>query len=159
MSGEEWRPFPLRPDRYEVSSLGRVRSTFMGELRILKPSSLNRGYLQHKFTIDGKRSYLKLHRMVALTFLGEPTGEQVRHLDGNPSNNAVTNLAYGSKSDNTYDSVLHGTHNNASKTHCKRGHLFDASNTRIYKNRRTCLSCERWRRPRYEKKPEIAGSR
>ena len=32
---------------------------------------------------------------------------------------------------------------NAQKTHCIRGHLFDESNTRIYRGRRSCKICAR----------------
>lgn len=45
-----------------------------------------------------------VHQLVALTFLGpRPKGQEVRHLDGDPLNNAVTNLAYGTRSENILD--------------------------------------------------------
>ena len=36
-------------------------------------------------------------------------------------------------------------HHGSRKTHCKRGHLFSAANTRLYRGRRTCRACERLR--------------
>ena len=48
---------------------------------------------------------------MALTFIGErPTGIYcVRHLDGNPSNNTLANLSYGTYLENEHDKVEHGT--------------------------------------------------
>jgi hypothetical protein len=37
------------------------------------------------------------------------TGEHTRHLDGDPSNNRLDNLAWGTAADNGADRVLHGT--------------------------------------------------
>lgn len=66
----------------------------------------------------------------------------VRHLDGDPGNNSLTNLAYGTPSQNLLDSVAHGTHPHASKTHCRSGHPYDATNTRIdAKGKRVCRTC------------------
>lgn len=57
-----------------------------------------------------------VHRLVAAAFMGEPTGlnDEVRHLDGDPSNNKADNLAYGSAKENSADKVLHGTTNRGS---------------------------------------------
>lgn len=59
--------------------------------------------------IDGKRrKQVSVHRLVAEAFIGEPAGRIVRHLDGNPSNCDVSNLAYGSYRDNENDKRIHG---------------------------------------------------
>lgn len=51
-----------------------------------------------------------VHRLVALVFLGPPRdGDEVRHLDGKPSNNVVKNLAWGTHLENMQDMVRHGT--------------------------------------------------
>lgn len=39
-----------------------------------------------------------------------PDGQQVRHLDGNPANNQLANLCYGTPRENQADRVRHGTH-------------------------------------------------
>jgi hypothetical protein len=42
--------------------------------------------------------------LVALAFLGPcPDGQEVRHLDGDPLNNRVDNLEYGSRTENILD--------------------------------------------------------
>lgn len=50
-----------------------------------------------------------VHRLVLQAFVGPPTeGQVARHLDGNPTNNALGNLAWGSPSENNADMVAHG---------------------------------------------------
>lgn len=52
-----------------------------------------------------------VHILVAEAFHGPKpfAGAVVRHLDGNPSNNCVANLAWGSHKDNEDDKKRHGT--------------------------------------------------
>ena len=77
---------------------------------ILTPST-DTGYLR-VFLCDGNgvRRYYLLHRIILLAFKGPPpAGMEVRHLDGNPMNNNLSNLAYGTKLENAADRVTHGT--------------------------------------------------
>jgi hypothetical protein len=80
-----------------------------------------------------------------------------RHLDGNPQNNALANLAWGTRQENWEDRRSHGRDVYSAKTHCKRGHPFDEANTRIkYKPNgsfrgRQCEAC-RGRGPYRKKK-------
>lgn len=58
--------------------------------------------------IDGKRvdASCYVHRMIAYRLYGEEvfkSGIEVRHLDGNPSNNKGSNLLLGTRYDNTMD--------------------------------------------------------
>ncbi len=58
-----------------------------------------------------------VHRLVLLAFKGpRPDGQYCRHLNGVPTDNRLANLAWGTKSENTFDKVGHGTHPHASKT-------------------------------------------
>jgi len=53
-----------------------------------------------------------IHRLMAETFLGEapfPTA-CVRHLDGNPQNNSLSNLSWGTYKENEHDKIRHGTY-------------------------------------------------
>lgn len=110
---EDWRFSPSFPD-YEVSSLGRVRShRRAGLVKAMKPSPDTKGRLQVSLTLpDGSRKRtIGVHRLVAEAFLGpKPQGQVIRHLDGNASNNSLANLSYGTRSENTYDSIDHRTH-------------------------------------------------
>jgi hypothetical protein len=57
----------------------------------------------------GKPIKKSLHRLVAKVFLVRPEGVHlVRHLDDNPSNNHVNNLAWGTYSDNLRDALQNG---------------------------------------------------
>ena len=144
MDNEIWKPIPGFNDWYEASSLGRIRSKprvihqSNGNKQhrkgaILKPGTA-RGYKMVVLCADGKRKSVTVHSVVALAFLGprEP-GIQVRHKDGTRDNNKVSNLEYGTRSENTKDSVNHGTHNMARVKHCPRGHLYEGANLRISK--------------------------
>ncbi len=108
---EEWREIPGVSSFYEVSDCGRVRRK-AGVIRrsngrpqtirarVLKSSLDEWGYPQVR--VDGKTR--KVHVLVAYAFLGDrPAGSVVRHLDGNPANNSVGNLAYGTISENVLD--------------------------------------------------------
>lgn len=62
--------------------------------------------------VGGKGRRTHLHRLVAETFVSAPPFQNacVRHLDGNPLNNAANNLAWGTYLDNENDKIAHGTH-------------------------------------------------
>jgi hypothetical protein len=50
-----------------------------------------------------------VHRLVLEAFVGPcPDGYITRHLDGDPSNNRVTNLAWGTSKENAADTKRHG---------------------------------------------------
>ena len=51
-----------------------------------------------------------IHRAVLLAFVGPPLeGEECRHLDGDHRNNALSNLAWGTRTENAADRRMHGT--------------------------------------------------
>lgn len=142
MTAEEWRPVVDVPG-YEVSSLGRVASWRRGSRRLLCPWDNANGYL---YVSLGKGRKRAVHVLVAEAFHGPRLeGQVVRHLDGVSQNNAATNLALGSPSENSLDAVGHGTHHSASRTHCPRDHAYTEENTRIYQGRRFCRTCKRQR--------------
>jgi hypothetical protein len=58
---------------------------------------------------------------------------------------AIPHLYQGDYRQNILDQVIAGTHNMARKTHCPRGHEYNAKNTHIYKERRICRECDRIR--------------
>lgn len=62
-----------------------------------------------------------VHTMVADAFIGpKPMGLEVRHLDGNPSNSAKSNLAYGTSKENSADMVFHGTQRSGQLHQCAK---------------------------------------
>lgn len=153
MPDETWRPIPGYEGAYEVSDRGRVRSldriTDRGRRwkgRLMTPCALQNGYLIVTLWREGKQRSPLVHRLVLTAFVGQPTeGTEGRHLDGNRCNNVLSNLSWGTHSENQYDQILHGTHLNASKTHCPANHPYDEANTYVYPGRahRGCRACRR----------------
>ena len=110
--GEEWKPIPGYPD-YSVSNLGRVASDQHRERRIMRPDVSKDGYLRVQLHRDGsspRGDRLLVHRLVLQTFVGPAPqpDTQACHLDGNPSDNRISNLRWGSASDNWEDRARHG---------------------------------------------------
>ena len=53
-----------------------------------------------------------MHILVLETFVGpRPEGMQCRHLDGDETNNHISNLCWGTVAENHRDKILHGTSN------------------------------------------------
>jgi hypothetical protein len=104
-------------DRYIVSNDGRVFSDqpWRGtNFRELAQETHKQGY--KIVTLSKPRKRMLVHVLVAEAFLpNRPEGHEVRHLDGNPSNNHVDNLAWGTRQDNIDDSKRHDTFARGSK--------------------------------------------
>ncbi len=109
--GEIWKSIPGYEGYYEVSTEGRVRSvariavgrwgTCRRQATILTPTPNGKGYLQVRFSIDGKKSKPLVHRLVAAAFVPNPCGlPQINHKDGNKANNCVANLEWCTASEN-----------------------------------------------------------
>ena len=138
---EIWAQVPGWPS-YEVSNIGRVRNVRTG---LIKKQKVRRdGHCDIQFWAKNKGHTRSVHRVVYEAFNGEiPPGMQVRHLNDIGTDNRLSNLAIGTDSDNKYDAVRNRRHGNARKTHCKRGHEFSDSNTRIRGNgQRICRRCQ-----------------
>ena len=103
------------------------------------------GHLRVKLSLDGAYKGATIHRLVLLAFEGpEPDGMEVCHTDGNPANNRLDNLRWGTRGDNLRDRVRHGTHHQAIKTHCPHGHAYTDENTYIKSDgARMCRACLR----------------
>jgi hypothetical protein len=147
-TAEEWRMIPGYEGRYEVSDHGRIRSIPRRKVHggILAAATDGAGYPSVLLYDDQGPSVRLVHRLVALTFIGPcPEGQQVRHRNGNPMDPTASNLTYGTHGQNQLDSIAHGTHVQARKTHCPQGHPYDEANTyrspsaKSYRQCRTCV--------------------
>lgn len=93
-----------------VCSRGRGKDKLWINATRIKLQKDKDGYCVVCFCSDGAKKTIKVHHMVLLTFSGEcPEGMECRHLDGNQVNNHVSNLAWGTKTENGNDRVLHET--------------------------------------------------
>jgi hypothetical protein len=115
-TAEEWRPIAGHEGRYEVSSAGRVRSldrtitcsngrTQRRPGKLLSPVKQNTGYLSVRLASSNP---IGVHRLVAVAFLGPSGLPLVRHINGDPTDNALSNLAWGTYPDNEADKRRHG---------------------------------------------------
>ncbi len=111
---EIWKDIPGYKGRYQVSSIGRVKSLKrlmnlhnsnkkrVVHEKILKPSSI--GYLRVVFSTNGVYETYQVHQLVAMAFLGHKLSGMsavIDHIDNNPLNNNVENLQIVSHRKNT----------------------------------------------------------
>lgn len=113
---EIWKGVVGHEDRYEVSSLGRVRSKSvtlidsMGRRRpiigkVLCGSKQSTGY--RSVEIAGRTRHV--HALVAEAFIGpRPDGLHVLHRNGAKLDCREENLRYGTPLENNQDSIRHG---------------------------------------------------
>ena len=118
---ERWTAVVGFEGMYEVSDLGKVRSvtrtieTSNGQYRkykgkILRSCVGSGGYHLVQLAKAGKNVNGYIHQLVCKAFRGVPiVGHEVRHLDGDQTNNVLSNLEYGTSADNTKDREAHGT--------------------------------------------------
>lgn len=105
--GEEFRDVPGKWP-YKVSDRGRVYSGHSD--MVLTPYTDEQGiYLIVDLRKDGDRNQRSVHTLVMEAFEGPPpSGEQVHHIDGDPKNNALSNLEYVEPEDNRGEAVEPG---------------------------------------------------
>lgn len=118
---EGWLPISSHAS-YSVSTRGRVKSlrrrvrrsdgvviTVAG--RVLKPGSYKGGYLAVAlYDGKGRSTFRYVHCLVLEAFVGPcPQGMECRHLDGDPTNNCLDNLCWGTPQENADDKTRHGT--------------------------------------------------
>lgn len=122
MDEEIWKPVVGYEGAYEVSSLGRVRSldrrvpwtsrhgtatTRFCPGTVLRPGKRKDGYLTVCLGADTSSS--QVHVLVLAAFVGpRPHGYECLHIDGSRANNRLSNLRYGTRSDNAIDVFYHG---------------------------------------------------
>lgn len=146
---ELWRPIAGWQGQYEVSDLGRVRSldrqTANGfrRGRVLKPMPKAGGYLFVQLYKNGRQYARHIHALVLEAFThARPQGMQVCHNNGDPTDNRLENLRWGTPKENHADMWLHGTRK--LKTHCPQGHEYTDDNVyRSAHGSRNCKICSR----------------
>lgn len=154
---ERWLPVPGYEGAYEVSDFGRVRSLPRKVKRgshvtsvaasVLTTTPDRHGYLHVRLSLQGRTRTVKAHRLVLLAFVGQPpAGCGGLHDNGDPSDNRLVNLYWGSQTDNQNDTVRHGRHGMAKREQCPRRHPLVAPNLRAQfsaRGHRSCRACHR----------------
>lgn len=158
---ENWKQIPGWEGYYEVSDQGRVRSLTRdvmlrnGRIRryagkVLSLTEERGGYQHVSLRRPGVKVMGRVHRLVLTAFKSPPPDPNCEacHIDGNPQNNTLSNLYWGTSSENKYDIVRLGHHASAAKTTCPYGHKLVAPNLRttsLKQGRRACLACHKER--------------
>lgn len=151
---EHWLPVPGFDD-YEVSDQGRVRS--LGRYvdtrwdkprwqpgRVLQQSNQGR-YLVVTLYRDKKPKLFLVQWLVLLAFVGPRPGKlEALHFDDDPHNNRLTNLRWGTPTENARDCIRNGNHPKVNITHCPKGHEYTEENTYVnaklgFRQCRTCI--------------------
>lgn len=159
---EQWRPVSGYEGAYEVSDQGRVRGVDRLDARgwrirgrVLRASGSR--YPVVSLCRDGMPRTVEVHRLVLEAFVGPcPSGMEALHADDVKSNNALSNLRWGTHSENMRDVVRNGNHQGARKTTCSRGHLLSGANLRSiagerrahYRACKACKNGQQWARDR-----------
>jgi len=119
LSMTKWKDIPGFPG-YRVSDEGHVRSywkhrgrksrTLESSWHLLKPGKAANGYLIVCLARNRQYHTMSVHSLVLLAFIGiRPEGSEACHGDGNPLNNCLVNLRWGTPTDNHNDTIRHGT--------------------------------------------------
>jgi len=121
---EIWKDIPGYEGRYQASTEGRIRSLdrqVLGKChytgkpfyrtvkgRILRPGRFCK--TGHLSVVLGHGTAGKpVHQLVILTFVGPPPeGMEVLHRNGDPTDNRLKNLHYGTRSENILDVYRQG---------------------------------------------------
>lgn len=115
MKNEIWKDVVGYEGRYQVSSMGRVKSLERKDRlgrtvkeRILKPGVVGSGYLMISLYAGGKQKMFFVHRLVCQAFHENPDNKpQVNHINEDKADNRACNLEWSTAKENNN----HGTHN------------------------------------------------
>ena len=109
---EEFQSFRAIPgfEHYFISDEGVLVSDWTGRPKVMK-TFLKRGtYPEVKLRKNCGYIHKTIHQAVLEAFVGpKPEKMEARHLDGNPLNNRLDNLAWGTRIENNNDQIRHGT--------------------------------------------------
>lgn len=149
---ERWKAIADCPG-YEISDAGRVRSVARIIMRSNgAPQTVCERIIKQTWDTAGDKGHLtvtiyrrrrKVHALVLTAFVGQASvGMEGCHNDGDPANNALTNLRWDTHRNNALDRTRHGRHYLANRKQCIRHHDFDG----VYvspsgRRQRTCSRC------------------
>jgi hypothetical protein len=128
---EIWKDIEGYNGLYQISTKGRVKSLITN--RILKPSI--KRYSNVVLCKDNKKKYPTIHRLVATSFISNPNNYPiVMHKDNNGNNNDVSNLQWGTHSDNNLYAYQCGNQKYVIEHNSNRFKLLHKQKSKIFKN-------------------------
>ena len=106
---EVWKSIKGYEGLYEISNLGRVKSTRKNKEVFLKFRDNGKGYNVSALYNKGVRANIKVHRLVAIHFIENVFNKpQVNHINGVKSDNRVHNLEWCTNKENVIHSYSLG---------------------------------------------------
>ncbi len=91
---------------YYISNFGRV-CKYSAQWKCLKPGINSNGYKYVWLYKKGNRKHVKIHRLVAETFIDNPQNKPyIDHVDRNRLNNHVSNLRYVTRGENNINKSI-----------------------------------------------------
>ena len=91
---------------YFINKNGQVFSNRRGKLTEMSYPKDKDGYIRICFSINSKRSYFRLHRLIAETFIPNPNNyKYVNHKNGIKDDNRVDNLEWCTSKENTNHAI------------------------------------------------------
>jgi hypothetical protein len=104
MQKETWKDIKGYEGYYAVSNFGRVKS--LRSNKIMNATINSRGYPQVNLKVNGNRKCMRVHTLVAETFIPNPENKpQIDHIDTDPTNNHVSNLKWVTMKENMNNSI------------------------------------------------------
>ncbi len=150
---EHWRDVIGYSGYYQVSDLGRVRSVDrvvpdkrctqrLVRGRILRPAPVGRGHLAVSLWKNGIGRTIHVHQLVATAWIGPGLRNQIiRHGSNGKLDNSVSNLCYGTRSEDQLDRRRDGTHNGVS---IRRSDGIEFINMQVAADAMKCTSQAIW---------------
>ncbi len=118
-----WKQIDEADDNCFISDKGEVKHNEY----LLKPRPTKNGYLRIQYKVNGKFVDRYVHRLVAQYFISNPNNYKcVNHIDGDKTNNYVTNLEWCTYKQNMAHASTHNLVNRDSekrKSQCKLNQL------------------------------------
>ena len=86
-------------NNYAISNYGNIKN--IKNNKILKPHKNTNGYMEYTFCQNKIKATFRIHRLVGIYFIDNPQNKPyINHIDGDKTNNNVSNLEWCSAKEN-----------------------------------------------------------